>query len=67
MGQKVNPIGYRLAVSKDWRSKWYAPSKEYAEFLHSDLAVRDYLRKKLAAATDTPIVTTRRGHGYLVE
>jgi small subunit ribosomal protein S3 len=34
MGQKVNPIGFRLAVSKDWRSKWYAAGKTYTENLH---------------------------------
>ncbi|HCN27925.1 MAG TPA: 30S ribosomal protein S3 [Verrucomicrobiales bacterium] len=45
MGQKVNPIGFRLAVSKDWRSKWYAPEKEYADALHSDLAIRKYLKE----------------------
>jgi len=42
MGQKVNPIGFRLAVSKDWHSKWYAPRGEYASMLHSDLMVRKY-------------------------
>src|SRR6516162_3558068 len=59
MGQKVNPIGYRLAVSKDWRSKWFASEKEYAEFLHSDLQVRDYLKKKLATAAVAKIVIER--------
>ena len=37
MGQKVNPIGFRLAVTKDWRSKWYATGKDYATKLHEDL------------------------------
>ena len=50
MGQKVNPIGFRLAVTKDWRSKWYAPEKEYADSLHSDLAIRSYLKEKLMQA-----------------
>jgi small subunit ribosomal protein S3 len=45
MGQKVNPIGFRLAVTKDWRSKWYAPPNEYADALHSDIAIRKYLKK----------------------
>ena len=40
MGQKVNPIGYRLALTKDWRSKWYANPKEFPDFLHSDIADR---------------------------
>ena len=46
MGQKVHPTGIRLGIIKDWTSKWYAESREYAEFLRTDLQVRDYLRKK---------------------
>jgi small subunit ribosomal protein S3 len=45
MGQKVNPIGFRLAVTKDWRSKWYATGKEYADSLHSDIAIRQYVKR----------------------
>jgi small subunit ribosomal protein S3 len=59
MGQKVNPIGFRLAVSKDWRSKWYAPEKEFADALHSDLAVRAYLKKKLSSASVAKVVIER--------
>ena len=59
MGQKVNPIGFRLAVTKDWRSKWYAPAKEYADFLHSDLQVRKYLKRKLFTAALSKIVIER--------
>lgn len=40
MGQKVNPIGFRLAVNKDWRSKWYATGQDYATKLHEDLVMR---------------------------
>jgi small subunit ribosomal protein S3 len=59
MGQKVNPIGFRLAVQKDWRSKWYAPVKEYADFLHSDLKIRNYLKGKLFQAAVSKIVIER--------
>ena len=59
MGQKINPIGFRLAVSKDWRSKWYAPSKDYTEFLHSDIKIRDYLKTKLMQASIAKIVIER--------
>lgn len=59
MGQKVNPIGFRLAVNKDWRSKWYAPEKEYADALHSDLAIRGYLKEKLMQAAVARIVIER--------
>ncbi len=50
MGQKCNPIGFRLAVTKDWRSKWYASKKEFCQSLHEDLKVRDFLKKKLEQA-----------------
>lgn len=59
MGQKVNPIGFRLAVQKDWRSKWYAPEKEFADFLHSDIAIRNYLKEKLMQAAIARIVIER--------
>src|SRR5688572_14215749 len=49
MGQKVNPISFRLQVNKDWRSKWFAPSKqEYVEWLNQDLAVRKAIESKFA-------------------
>lgn len=44
MGQKVNPIGFRLAVTKDWRSKWYADGKDYATKLHEDLKIRKFIK-----------------------
>ncbi|MGJ8697138.1 MAG: 30S ribosomal protein S3 [Verrucomicrobiaceae bacterium] len=47
MGQKVNPIGFRLAVSKDWRSKWYAEGKDYTNKLHEDLRIRKYASSRL--------------------
>lgn len=59
MGQKVNPIGFRLAVTKDWRSKWYAPEKDFVEFLHADLAIRNYLKAKLSSAALARIVIER--------
>lgn len=46
MGQKVNPISMRLQVNKNWRSKWFAPKREYATYLAQDLAVRRYVAKK---------------------
>jgi small subunit ribosomal protein S3 len=59
MGQKTNPIGFRLAVNKDWRSKWFAPKKEFTEFLHSDIAVRNYLKTKLMQASIAKIIIER--------
>jgi small subunit ribosomal protein S3 len=50
MGHKVNPIGIRLGIAKDWNSKWFANKREYAEYLGADLKVRELLKKKLAQA-----------------
>ncbi|MEJ2566614.1 MAG: 30S ribosomal protein S3 [Gammaproteobacteria bacterium] len=59
MGQKVHPIGIRLGVIKDWTSTWYADSKQYAEYLNTDLKVRAYLRKRLANASVSRIQIER--------
>src|SRR5829696_7667612 len=59
MGQKVNPIGYRLAVSRDWRSRWYASPKELPDFLNSDLKIRAYVKDKLRLAAVSKIVIER--------
>lgn len=50
MGQKVHPIGIRLGIVKDWSSRWYAPSKDFANTLCADIKVREYLHEKLALA-----------------
>ena len=50
MGQKVNPVGFRVAVTKDWLSKWYADKKDYAPLLLEDIKIRDIVKKKLASA-----------------
>ena len=59
MGQKVNPIGFRLAVNKDWRSKWFAAGKDYAEKLHEDLKIRGYMRSRLQFAALARVVIER--------
>jgi len=48
MGQKVNPISFRIQVNKDWRSKWFAGKREYATFLSQDLKVRDQIEKRFS-------------------
>lgn len=50
MGQKVNPVGIRLGITKDWTSKWYVHSKDFANYLHADLKIRKFLMKKLKGA-----------------
>ena len=59
MGQKVNPIGFRLGVNRDWRSRWYASPQELPAFLHSDLEIRNYVKKKLQYAAVSKIVIER--------
>ncbi len=59
MGQKVHPIGIRLGIVKDWTSKWYADSKDYADYLFTDLKVREYLKKKLQQASVSRIQIER--------
>jgi len=59
MGHKVHPIGLRLGIIKDWTSKWYADSKHYADYLHTDMKVRDYLHKKLSNASVSRIQIER--------
>lgn len=49
MGQKVNPISMRLQVNKEWRSKWFAPKKDYANFLTQDLSVRRMIENKVGS------------------
>jgi small subunit ribosomal protein S3 len=51
MGQKIHPIGFRLSVTKDWGSRWYASNKDFPGMLIEDLKVREYLRRKLAHAS----------------
>ena len=59
MGQKVNPIGYRLALTRDWRSRWYANEKDYPDFLHADIKIRQYVKKKLQSAAVARITIER--------
>jgi len=63
MGQKVNPIGFRLALSKDWRSKWYATGADYSEKLHEDLKIRKYIKGRhlaLDSSSDVKVLRSRK-------
>ena len=59
MGQKVNPIGIRLGITREWSSKWYASKKEFPLHVHTDFRVREFLRKKLAEASVSRISIER--------
>lgn len=58
MGQKINPIGLRVGIIKDWESKWYA-DKDYAELLHEDIKIREYLEDRLQTAAVSTIEIER--------
>lgn len=59
MGQKIHPIGFRLSVTRDWSSRWFANSKAFPAMLREDIEVRDYLKKKLAHASVGRVVIER--------
>jgi len=51
MGQKIHPTGFRLAVSRNWASRWYASNTQFAGMLKEDIEVREFLKKKLKNAS----------------
>ncbi len=59
MGQKIHPTGFRLSVNKNWSSRWYANSRNFATMLNEDLKVRAYLKKRLAHASVGKVVIER--------
>jgi small subunit ribosomal protein S3 len=65
MGQKVNPIGFRVGITEDWKSRWYAPKSAYGDFLVEDFKVRKHIDQRLnrrppfAAVSDILIERTR--------
>ena len=60
MGHKVQPTGFRLGITEEWRSRWYA-DKNYAENLGNDLAIRSFLEKRLAKAALSRVDIERAG------
>ena len=61
MGQKVNPNGFRLGVNRTWSSRWFSKSN-YAKFLHQDLEIKTYVKKKLKNASTAVSYTHLRAH-----
>lgn len=61
MGQKVNPIGFRLGVFRSWGARWYSPKKAYAENLKEDLVIRKVLAEKLPRADNIETLIDRTG------
>lgn len=59
MGQKVNPIGLRIGVNKDWDSKWFASKKEFGDLLNKDVKIRNYIAKELKDAAVASVIIER--------
>jgi small subunit ribosomal protein S3 len=59
MGQKINPIGFRLAVNRNWSSRWYANSRQFSAMLADDIRVRGFLKRKLSHASVGRVVIER--------
>src|ERR1035438_3994975 len=59
MGQKVNPLGIRLGITRDWTSKWYASKKQFPMLVHTDFLVREFLKKRLSDASVSRVLIER--------
>jgi small subunit ribosomal protein S3 len=59
MGQKIHPTGFRLALNRNWASRWYANSKNFATMLNEDIKVREFLKKRLGHAAVSRVVIER--------
>ena len=70
MGQKVNPVGLRIGVNKNWNSRWYANDNEFHVFLNEDIKVRNYLEKKLKEALLSHVeierIKTDKGYSVII-
>ena len=59
MGQKIHPTGFRLSISRNWSSRWYASNRDFAGMLAEDIKVREYLKEKLKSASVSRILIER--------
>ena len=59
MGQKINPTGFRLSISRNWASRWYASNRDFAGMLAEDIKVREYLKAKLKSAAVSRVLIER--------
>jgi len=62
MGQKINPVGFRVGISKDWSSKWFFDKSEYSKYAIEDHKIRRYLEKKFETAGLKDILIERSGN-----
>ena len=67
MGQKTNPTGFRLAIRRNWQSRWFARKKDFAKLLHEDQVIRTTLMEKLKQASVPRIFIERAGNRVRVK
>ncbi|WP_456393363.1 30S ribosomal protein S3, partial [Persephonella sp.] len=67
MGQKVHPIGFRLGITADWKSKWFADKKRYGKVLHEDLQIRRFIEEKYKQAGIADVIIERLGEKIRVK
>ncbi|OED34184.1 30S ribosomal protein S3 [PVC group bacterium (ex Bugula neritina AB1)] len=67
MGQKTHPVGFRLGIFKTWQSRWFAQKKEYAKYLHQDLNLRQFIKKRLSFAGISSVKFERAGEKLTVK
>ena len=65
MGQKIHPTGFRLAVTRDWASRWYAADRHFPGMLIEDLKVREYLKAKLSHAAVSRVLIEQIGRAHV--
>ncbi len=70
MGHKVNPVGFRIGINRDWNSRWYANNQDYASFLQEDIKIRKFLNTELKAALLSHVeierIKTDKGHAVTI-
>lgn len=66
MGHKVHPTGFRLGITEEWRSMWYADSANFGDYLNTDLKVRNFIKDKLAHASISKIKIERPAKNALI-
>lgn len=66
MGHKVHPTGFRLGITEDWRSMWYADSSRFGDQLHTDFRIREFIRKRLSHASVSRIRIERPAKNALI-
>ena len=65
MGQKVNPIGFRLGVNRGWDSVWFARKNDYGKFLIEDYKIREFIKKNIQNSGVSEIIIERSGKNVL--